>query len=252
MEDQLTRRTLHGVSWSYATTVGTIVVQLGSTAVLARALGPAAFGLIAMANIALRFGQYFSQMGVAQAIVQRKVLEVQHLRAGFWLSSVNFRSGRVRLHACGPTAGRSLQAAGPYSRTSSSEPGLCHFRGRRRGNRPDQARVALQGPRSSLSWDRTSWDMASSESPAPSPAGECGVLVAASLSQSLVGSLSALVISRVADSTGRERRYYVDLLTFGSVVSLDDLRGVRVRESRHVLSSAGFLVQPLSDCTAER
>jgi len=43
-------------------------------AVLARLLDPAAFGLMAMCTISLRFAGYFAQMGVAQAVIQRPEL----------------------------------------------------------------------------------------------------------------------------------------------------------------------------------
>ena len=219
MEDQLTRRTLHGVSWSYATTVGTIVVQLGSTAVLARALGPAAFGLIAMANIALRFGQYFSQMGVAQAIVQRKVLEVQHLRAGFWLSSVTSAVVAFVFMLAAPLLAALFRQPDltPVLRVLSlgfviSGVGAVGIALIRRELRFRALAFVELGSYFlgygivGIACAIAGWGVWS--------------LVAASLSQSLVGSLSALVISRSPIRPVAERRYYVDLLTFGSVVSL--------------------------------
>ena len=62
---------LSGLGWSAAATVVTAACQFVFMAVLARLLDPAAFGLMAMGIIALRFASFFSQMGFAQAIIQR-------------------------------------------------------------------------------------------------------------------------------------------------------------------------------------
>lgn len=88
MSGSLTSRTLHAAKWTYLSTFITAALQIVVTAVLARLLAPEAFGLVAMAALVLRFGQYFAQMGVGQAIVQRAELEPDHASAGFWSSVV--------------------------------------------------------------------------------------------------------------------------------------------------------------------
>lgn len=83
----LTARTLSGATWSFGSVLVTAGLQLAATAVLARLLEPASFGLIAMALLALRFGQYFAQMGLGQALVQAKTVEPRHI-SGAHLGSV--------------------------------------------------------------------------------------------------------------------------------------------------------------------
>jgi O-antigen/teichoic acid export membrane protein len=79
----LTARTFQGLKWSYLDTGINAVLQIGYTAVMARLLTPADFGLVAMANVVLRFGSYFAQMGMGSALVQKKDLSQEEIRAGF-------------------------------------------------------------------------------------------------------------------------------------------------------------------------
>jgi len=83
MPESLTSATVHGLKWSYASTIVNVVLQIGVTAVLARLLTPSAFGLVAMAGVFLRFGQYFAQMGSGQAVVQRPELSASDVRTAF-------------------------------------------------------------------------------------------------------------------------------------------------------------------------
>ena len=75
MFESLTNKTLHGLKWSYAFTGLNFFSQLLFTYFLARLLSPKDFGLMAMANVILRFGSYFSQMGIGTAIIQKKKLD---------------------------------------------------------------------------------------------------------------------------------------------------------------------------------
>lgn len=83
MTDNLTSKTLHGLKWSYTGTIINSVIQIGFTAIMARLLEPAAFGLIAMAGVILRFGSYFAQMGVGSALIQKKEISDEDVRAAF-------------------------------------------------------------------------------------------------------------------------------------------------------------------------
>ena len=83
MTDNLTSKTLHGLKWSYIGTIVNSVLQIGFTAIMARLLEPAAFGLIAMAGVILRFGSYFAQMGVGSALIQKKEVSEEDIRAAF-------------------------------------------------------------------------------------------------------------------------------------------------------------------------
>lgn len=83
MDKNLTSKTLHGLKWSYFSTIVNAVLQIGFTAIMARLLEPAAFGLIAMAGVILRFGGYFAQMGVGQALIQKAEITQEEIRAAF-------------------------------------------------------------------------------------------------------------------------------------------------------------------------
>ena len=65
---------ISGLGWSAAATVINALGQFVFLAVLARLLDPAAFGLLAMASIALRFSSFFAQLGFAQALIQKPSL----------------------------------------------------------------------------------------------------------------------------------------------------------------------------------
>lgn len=97
----LTTTTLHSMTWTTAATVATAVMQIGYTAIMARLLPPAAFGLVALAGVALRFGTYFSQMGMAQAIVQKPEVTDEDIRAAFTSSALlgAFFAGAMMLAA---------------------------------------------------------------------------------------------------------------------------------------------------------
>jgi O-antigen/teichoic acid export membrane protein len=79
----LSSKTVNSIKWSYFSTIATAVLQIGYTAVMARLLLPKAFGLVAMAGIILRFVSYFSQMGVGQAIIQKKEIKNEDIRSSF-------------------------------------------------------------------------------------------------------------------------------------------------------------------------
>lgn len=82
----LTSTAVRGVQWTTAATVLTAVMQIGYTAVMARLLDPAAFGLVAMAGVVLRFGSYFAEMGLGHALVQRTEIDGDDVRAAFTAS----------------------------------------------------------------------------------------------------------------------------------------------------------------------
>ncbi|HEX8328293.1 MAG TPA: lipopolysaccharide biosynthesis protein [Hymenobacter sp.] len=77
---------VRGVQWTTAATVLTAVLQIGYTAVMARLLDPAAFGLVAMTGVVLRFGSYFAEMGLGHALVQRSRIDADDVRATFTAS----------------------------------------------------------------------------------------------------------------------------------------------------------------------
>lgn len=83
---ELTRRTVGGIRWSYAQTIVAAGLQIVMTVIMARLLTPAAFGLVALAQLALRFVTYFARAGIAQAVVQKPELRHVDVRAAFTAS----------------------------------------------------------------------------------------------------------------------------------------------------------------------
>ena len=86
MTENLTYKTVHGIKWNYFSTIITSVLQIGYTAIMARLLEPAAFGLVAMAGLVLRFGSYFAQMGIERALIQKKEINEEDIKSSFTLS----------------------------------------------------------------------------------------------------------------------------------------------------------------------
>jgi lipopolysaccharide exporter len=82
----LTRTTLTGLQWSYIGSAVAAVLQLGMAAVMARLLTPAAFGLVALAGLFLRFVDHFAKAGISQALIQKPRLSTFDIRAAFTLS----------------------------------------------------------------------------------------------------------------------------------------------------------------------
>lgn len=82
----LVTTTLSGMRWTTLAMVTNVSFNLGYTAVMARLLAPSAFGLIAMAQIAVRFLSYFAQLGVSPALVQKPELSERDIRAALTLS----------------------------------------------------------------------------------------------------------------------------------------------------------------------
>ncbi|MGF1519488.1 MAG: MOP flippase family protein [Nodosilinea sp.] len=93
----LKQKAVKGVVWTAAQNWGTQAVSLVIFFVLARLLGPADFGLVALANVFLAFMQIFLAEGFAKALIQRQQITQTHLDTVFWL---NFG---VSILLCGAT-----------------------------------------------------------------------------------------------------------------------------------------------------
>ncbi len=74
--------------WQLTSMAIRFVVQLVVIAILARRILPSAFGLIALANMALVFTEMFAEAGIGPAIIQKKDLRQEHIRAGFTLAVI--------------------------------------------------------------------------------------------------------------------------------------------------------------------
>lgn len=78
-------RVRDAVFWSYVLSGGRSTIVLAVTFVLAALLGPAAFGLLAMALVVMSFVELLLNQGLLPALVQRPVLEDRHIDTAFWL-----------------------------------------------------------------------------------------------------------------------------------------------------------------------
>lgn len=78
---ELRDRALLGSRWSLAGSLGTTLLQLTQVLILARLLGPAAFGLMALLLVLIRSGTPLMELGLTQAIIQRRDLKPEHLAA---------------------------------------------------------------------------------------------------------------------------------------------------------------------------
>ncbi|MEZ4389351.1 MAG: lipopolysaccharide biosynthesis protein [Candidatus Krumholzibacteriia bacterium] len=84
MTDQFKARVVRGVGWSAVRTWSTRLVTFVVFPILARILGPEAYGLVALAGVFLTVLDIFSDVSFGAAIEQRQDLEPEHLDAVFW------------------------------------------------------------------------------------------------------------------------------------------------------------------------
>jgi O-antigen/teichoic acid export membrane protein len=85
----LRQRTVKGVSWSAVAQFVTQSFSWVISIIVARLLGPKAYGLIAMTTVFTGFAMLFSDLGLSAAIVQRVNLEKRHLDTAFWINVVS-------------------------------------------------------------------------------------------------------------------------------------------------------------------
>lgn len=77
----LTAQAASGLSWSVLSTMVLVGANLAYTATVSRLLDPAEFGLMAMANLVVLFGQFFARLGLASSLVQKPELSDDEVRA---------------------------------------------------------------------------------------------------------------------------------------------------------------------------
>ncbi|GBF06216.1 polysaccharide biosynthesis protein [Deinococcus aerius] len=86
--NNLRQKTMNALKWSYLGLFTNMLLQPLFMAVLARLLTPQEFGVAAIASTLSTFGALLTELGVGQAIVQRRDLTQEHIRAGFTASLV--------------------------------------------------------------------------------------------------------------------------------------------------------------------
>jgi O-antigen/teichoic acid export membrane protein/glycosyltransferase involved in cell wall biosynthesis len=80
------RKVVQGVAWTGAANWGCQILSFVVYAGLARLLSPSTFGLVAIASIYISFMQVLVAQGFGMAIIQRKVLDREHLDSAFWIA----------------------------------------------------------------------------------------------------------------------------------------------------------------------
>lgn len=88
MTKNLASKAALGVKWSTASTIYSSVLQVVYTSVMGRLLDPTSFGIVAAAGVILRFGSYFAQMGMSQALIQKEEISTLEIRSAFTSSIV--------------------------------------------------------------------------------------------------------------------------------------------------------------------
>ncbi len=77
---------LRGIGWTTIANIGSHLLSLATTMVLARLLMPAEFGLVAMVLVFTHFAKMLADFGLAPAIVQAEDISEEQLSSLFWLN----------------------------------------------------------------------------------------------------------------------------------------------------------------------
>lgn len=94
-----------GLRWGVASVVAMTLFQLGLMAAMARLLEPAAFGIMAMVNVAIRLLGHFGQLGLGPALVQKPRLDDADVRLALGIAlAVSLAAAAVAV-AAAPLAG---------------------------------------------------------------------------------------------------------------------------------------------------
>ncbi len=83
-DDSLARRTKVALVWQFAGRGAGALIQFAVGIVLARLLMPRDFGIMALAMTVLSFVEALNDLGLGQALVQRKDISKDHVHAAFW------------------------------------------------------------------------------------------------------------------------------------------------------------------------
>lgn len=86
MAFDLKSKTISGVKWSSVSMLGGTLLHFATLAVLARLLLPSDFGLMGMVMVVVGFSQAFADMGLSNAIIQRKEVKVSQLSSFYWIN----------------------------------------------------------------------------------------------------------------------------------------------------------------------
>ncbi|MDE3165511.1 MAG: lipopolysaccharide biosynthesis protein, partial [Acidobacteriota bacterium] len=82
----LTQRTVGGAGWTAVANIARQVLSIAGVAVLARRLGPGAYGVMGMAATATSLLTNFRDLGTAAAVIQRPRISADLLSSLFWVN----------------------------------------------------------------------------------------------------------------------------------------------------------------------
>jgi PST family polysaccharide transporter len=88
MSPSLSRRSVWGANWRFASGMATSLLTLGVTVVLARIIPPEDFGLLGMAMIITGFAEKFATLGMGGSVIKRRLLSEAHIRVSMTISTV--------------------------------------------------------------------------------------------------------------------------------------------------------------------
>jgi PST family polysaccharide transporter len=86
-EPSLAQRVVSGTGWSSIAAAARQLLSLVGLGILARILGPDAYGLMGMANIVMVFLINFRDLGTAAAVVQRREISSVMISSLFWVNA---------------------------------------------------------------------------------------------------------------------------------------------------------------------
>ncbi|ORE91496.1 succinoglycan transporter [Stappia sp. 22II-S9-Z10] len=104
MTGSLGRAALKGGAFTGLAQIGKIAITMGSVIVLARLLSPTDFGLVAAITPIIAFMGLFQNLGLQQAIVQRREIDRGLLNQAFWISAAVGVTAMILVFALAPFA----------------------------------------------------------------------------------------------------------------------------------------------------
>jgi len=83
--ENLSQRSISAVLWGASGSAVQLILQFGIQVVLARLLGPEQYGLFAIAFVVITFSNFFSSIGIAYGLIQKRTVTDEDVRfVNFW------------------------------------------------------------------------------------------------------------------------------------------------------------------------
>jgi lipopolysaccharide exporter len=85
-QSSIKSKAVSGVKWNGISMGVVTALQFVTLAILARILNPSDFGILGIIMVVINFAQTFSDMGLSNALIQRKNVPSNHLSSFFWIN----------------------------------------------------------------------------------------------------------------------------------------------------------------------